>query len=242
MAENIENRNVIIPEHIAIIPDGNRRWAKKRGLPAIAGHNAGSQQFKKIVRACNNRGVKIITFYAFSTENWKRSQNEVEQLFKLLGTFLVNFDKELGDDKDTVKIRVIGDRTKLSDELTGLIETVEKATSRNTGIIVNIAINYGARDEILRAVRMVSQKVKEGELLPEEVDEVVFSANLFTAGQKDPDLLIRTSGEERISNYLLWQLAYSELYFCDCYWPDFDETELDKAIDVFSQRQRRYGK
>ncbi len=227
--------------HIAIIPDGNRRWAKKRALPVAAGHKAGAKQFKNIVKACWKRGIKYVTFYAFSTENWKREQNEVDALMKLLGTFLTNYKEELGEDGDKIRIHVIGDRSKLSEKLNEEIDIVEKATGENDGIIVNIAINYGSRDEILNAVRSLSEKVATGELKSGDINEEIFSNALYTGNVPDPDLLIRTSGELRISNFVLWQLAYSELYFADCYWPDFDEKELDKAIAAFNERKRRFG-
>ena len=227
---------------LAIIPDGNRRWARKRGLPVIAGHRKGAAVLKEICRACSKRGVKYVTFYAFSTENWNRQKKEVSGLMKLFSGLLRDYEKELGDDKASVRIRVIGDRSILSADLVEGIERVEKATEMSEGLNVLIAINYGSRSEILSAVRRISGDVCDGILKPGEITEETISNALYTAGVPDPDLLIRTRGEMRISNFLLWQIAYSELYFADCFWPDFDENELDKAFEAFASRRRRYGK
>ena len=227
---------------LAIIPDGNRRWARERGLPAIAGHNKGAQVLKDVCRQAYRRGVKYLTFYAFSTENWNRKKQEVTGLMKLLAGLLNDFEKELGEDRNKIRIRVIGDRSALSKALNEGIDRVEKATESNTGINVFIAINYGSRSEILSAVRGIAGEVREGRLDPGDITEETVSGALYTAGVPDPDLLIRTSGEMRVSNYLLWQIAYSELYFADCFWPDFDEKELDKALAAFAARKRRYGK
>lgn len=231
-----------VPYHVAIIPDGNRRWAKKRGMPAIAGHKAGASRFKETVKLSYTKGIKVLTFYAFSTENWKRSGEEVEQLMKLLGSFLLNFEAELGEDKDKIKICVIGERSRLSKTLNEQIDIVENATKNNTGILVNIALNYGSRDEIVNAVKLISEKVKNSDISSKDIDEKMISSYMYDNSTPDPDLLIRTSGEERISNFMLWQIAYSELYFCDCLWPDFDEKELDLAIEAYSNRKRRFGK
>lgn len=231
-----------VPIHIAIIPDGNRRWAKSKNLPVIAGHKAGAVRFKEIVKAAYQRGIKFITFYAFSTENWNRTESEVEGLMKLLGSFLLNYKAELGNDGDLIRICVIGEREKLPEELRKQIDVVESATKSNTGIVVNIAINYGSRDEIVSAVKKISKMISSGNVEIKDIDEKMISENLYTKDYPDPDLVIRTSGEQRISNFLLWQIAYSELYFCDCYWPDFDENELDKAIDSYASRKRRFGK
>ncbi|MBP1588397.1 MAG: di-trans,poly-cis-decaprenylcistransferase [Clostridia bacterium] len=227
---------------LAIIPDGNRRWAKERGLPAIAGHNKGARVFKDIAKICYRKGIKYVTFYAFSTENWNRKKREVSGLMKILSGLLDNFENELGEDRGKIRIRVIGDRSALSKDLIDGIDRVERATAANTGINVYIAINYGSRLEIVSAVRKIAEDARAGILAPENITEETVSKELYTADVPDPDLLIRTSGEMRISNYLLWQIAYSELYFADCYWPDFDGNELDKALADFASRKRRYGK
>lgn len=229
------------PLHIAIIPDGNRRWARQRNLPVKQGHRKGAECFKNIVRECAHLDIKYVSFYAFSTENWKREKTEVDALMEMLISFLRNFEKELGEDRDKVRIRVIGNRSILSDDLKAEIERVEKATEKNEKIIVNIAINYGSRDELAEGVKKLVAKVASGELSSEEIDEAAVSDSLYTAGIPDPDLLIRTSGELRISNFLLWQLAYTELYFADVLWPDFDKKELMKAIEAFGKRKRRFG-
>ena len=236
-----ETETLTVPRHIAIIPDGNRRWAKKRMLPVKAGHREGAEVFRRIVRHAEHLGVKYITFYAFSTENWKRDASEVDALMGLLLRFLLNSEEELGKDKDKIRIRVIGKREQLSPELQREIARVEKETENNTNIIVNMAINYGGRDELVNCVRTISQEIKQGVLTPEKIDEKVIEAHLYTAETPDPDLLIRTSGEQRISNYLLWQMAYTEFYFSDKLWPDFDEKALEEAVRVYSSRQRRFG-
>lgn len=238
-AENKEN--LIIPTHIAIIPDGNRRWAKARKLPVSVGHKTGADMFKKIIRYSNEIGVKYITFYAFSTENWKRDESEVKTLMNMLLNFLNNSNEELGKDKNKIRIKVIGDRSQLSEELNAGIDKVENDTKDNTDITVNIAINYGGRNEIKDCFKKIAEDVKAGKIAPEDITEEIIDNNLYTAGTPDPDLLIRTSGELRISNYLLWQLAYTEFYFADVNWPDFDSGELDKAILAYNKRQRRFG-
>ncbi len=232
---------LVVPAHIAIIPDGNRRWAKNKMLPVAAGHKEGAEVFRRIVRHAESLGVKYITFYAFSTENWKREDSEVETLMKLLLNFLVNSEKELGKDKDKIRIKVIGDRTRLSEDLQREIARVEKETESNTAIVANMAINYGGRDELTHSVRAIAKQVQEGILNPEDITEETVEGNLYTAGTPDPDLLIRTSGEERISNYLLWQLAYTEFHFSKKLWPDFNEQDLEEAIRAYSNRHRRFG-
>lgn len=234
-------QNLVVPAHIAIIPDGNRRWARERTLPVSAGHREGAEVFRRIVRHAQHLGVKYITFYAFSTENWKRDDSEVETLMKLLLNFLLNSEKELGADKDKICIKVIGDRTGLSAEMQKEIIRVEKETEANTDIIVNMAINYGGRDELTHCVRAIAEKVEKGILNPEDITEETVESHLYTAGVPDPDLLIRTSGEERISNYLLWQLAYTEFYFSQKLWPDFSEKDLEEAVRIYSSRHRRFG-
>lgn len=236
-----QGENLVVPAHIAIIPDGNRRWAKERMLPVSAGHKEGAEVFRRMVRHAEHLGVKYITFYAFSTENWKRDDAEVETLMKLLLNFLLNSEKELGNDKDKICIKVIGDRNRLSEEMQKEIARVEKETATNTDIIVNMAINYGGRDELTHSVRSIAEKVKDGKLNPEDITEETVEEHLYTAGTPDPDLLIRTSGEERISNYLLWQLAYTEFHFSKKLWPDFNEKDLEEAVRVYSSRHRRFG-
>ena len=228
-----------IPEHIAIIPDGNRRWAAKRKLPKEVGHREGSYNFKRIVIECSKLGVKYITFYAFSTENWSRDKKEVDALMGLMLNFLRNAEKEI--DGNNVVIRVIGDRSRLSDELKNEIIRVEKLTSVNTGIILNLAINYGGRMEITNAVKEIAKDVKNNKITVNQIDEELIDSYLYTKDCPAPDLFIRTSGEMRISNYLLWQMAYTELWFTDLLWPDFNVNELKKAIHDFQNRDRRLG-
>ena len=230
-----------LPAHIAIIPDGNRRWAKEKNLPVRLGHKEGAEAFRKIVKYSGKLGIKYITFYAFSTENWKRDESEVKALMDLLLRFLVNSDEELGEDKSKISIRVIGDRSKLSEELQKGIADIENETKDNTDIIVSIAINYGGRAEIADCVTKIAREIENGNIKPDEISEELINNNLYTKDIPDPDLLIRTSGEMRISNFLLWQLAYTEFYFADVYWPDFDSEQLDKALWAYTKRQRRYG-
>lgn len=231
----------VVPLHVAIIPDGNRRWARQRNLPVKEGHRRGADCFKKTVKNCGDMGIKYVTFYAFSTENWKREKSEVDTLMNMLIGFLKNFEQELGSDRDKIRIKVIGNRKGLSAELIEEIERVEKATEKNSDIVVNIAINYGSRDELTEGIKALAEKVSEGKLGVEDIDEDVVSGALFTKDTPDPDLLIRTSGELRISNFLLWQLAYTEFYFADVLWPDFDKRELEKAVEAFRNRKRRFG-
>jgi len=229
----------ILPKHIAIIMDGNRRWAKERGLEAKLGHKQGADTLEKIVKYANKIGVKYITVYAFSTENWKRTEDEVGALMLLLQNYLDSFFKKA--DTENIKIKVLGDITALSEGLQRSINKAIENTSKNTGIVFNIAFNYGGRDEIIRAVKKISEKVKLGDLEVENINENIISENLYTAGQPDPDLLIRTSGEIRLSNFLPWQLVYSEFYFVDKYWPDFSEKDLDEAIEEYKKRNRKFG-
>lgn len=229
-----------IPEHIAIIMDGNGRWAKKRNLPRNMGHKAGVEKIKTISKECTKIGVKYLTLYAFSTENWNRPEQEVSGLMDLIVFFLRN---ELGEmHENNFKIIMLGDISRLPDKPREEMLNAIKKTENNDGLHLIIALNYGSRDEIIQATKAISQKVLNGEIDIDMIDENIFSNHLYTKGIPDPDLMIRTSGEIRLSNYLLWQLAYSEFYFCDTFWPDFDEIELHKAIDVYSSRQRRFGK
>ncbi|ACL74829.1 isoprenyl transferase [Ruminiclostridium cellulolyticum] len=228
-----------VPKHIAIIPDGNGRWAKKRGLPRNVGHREGSMTLKKVVIYCSNIGVKHLTIYAFSTENWKRPQSEVDALMNLLLEFLRNAEREL--EGSNVRIKVIGDINGLPGELQNEIARVEKFTGVNNGLNLNIALNYGSRFEILNAVRNIAQEIKNGKLSINDIDEKQLEQHLYTKGIPEPDLLIRTSGEQRISNYLLWQCAYTEFWFTDTLWPDINDRHIADAIKAFEKRNRRYG-
>ena len=219
--------------------DGNGRWAKKRGLPRTAGHAQGARVVEQILEDADHMGIRYLTVYAFSTENWSRPDSEVKALMNLLRTYMKTSLAKCA--RNNVRIRVIGDKSRLDSDLQASIANLEKETASNTGIGFQIAINYGSRDEIIRAVRKAAQKVKDSELNPEDITEDMISDELDTAGIPDPDLLIRTGGEQRISNFLLWQTAYSELYFCDAAWPDFNKAELEKAVDAFNNRERRYG-
>lgn len=231
------NKN--IPRHVAIILDGNGRWAKKRLLPRNAGHAAGSKNVEKICSAAWNMGIEYLTMYAFSTENWSRPKDEVDALMKLLHNYLSDCLKT--SRKNNMQVRVIGDISRLEPELQERIVELERESAQNTGLHFQVALNYGSRDEIRRAIRKIADEVKEGKLQPEDIDESVIEEHLDTHGIPDPDLMIRTSGEQRLSNYLLWQLAYSEFYFTDVLWPDFDKSELEKAVEFYQTRDRRFG-
>ena len=228
-----------LPKHIGVIMDGNGRWAKKRGLPRSAGHSAGADALKKIVTEANNLGVKYITVYAFSTENWKRPEAEVNYLMSLLLDYLKNAEKTLSG--ENVVIRCIGSRKELSDEIQEQIKKTEKFTSKNDGIVMNIALNYGGREEITNAVKVLAAKVEDGEISAGEITEADIENNLYTSSQPDVDLLIRTSGEQRLSNFMLWQVSYAEMWFTDKLWPDFKPADLRQAIIDFQSRGRRFG-
>lgn len=228
-----------VPQHIAIIMDGNGRWAKKKGLPRNAGHTAGAKNVENICLAAKKLGVKYLTLYAFSTENWTRPQPEVKALMKLLSGYLDKCIQTAHENQ--MHIRVIGDISRLEPKFQAQIIEAERISSVYEDLNLTIAINYGSRDEMLRAMRRLCADAKSGALQPEELSEELFARYLDTKGLPDPDLLIRTSGELRLSNYLLWQLAYSEFYFTEVPWPDFDEKELEKAIDAYENRDRRYG-
>lgn len=228
-----------IPQHIAIILDGNGRWAKAKGMPRNYGHTAGAKNVETVCQAAHDLGVKYVTMYAFSTENWNRPEGEVEALMKLLESYLKNCIKTA--DKNNMRVRVIGDTTRLSERFQERIRELEAASAKNDGLNLQIAINYGSRDEMTRAMRRMSEDVAAGKRKPEEITESVFEEYLDTAGIPDPDLLIRTSGELRLSNFLLWQLAYSEFYFTDVPWPDFHKVELERAIEAYNKRDRRFG-
>ncbi len=228
-----------LPKHIGVIMDGNGRWATKRGLPRSAGHSAGADTLKKIVTECNKMGVKYITVYAFSTENWSRPKAEVDFLMNLLLDYLKNAEKTLAG--ENVVIRAIGSRAELTEEIRQQIVKTEEFTKNNDGIVMNIALNYGGREEIVSAVKSVCADVQNGNLNPQEITEKVFSDYLYTGGQPDIDLLIRTSGEQRLSNFLLWQNSYSEMWFTRKLWPDFSVDDLHQAIIDFQKRGRRFG-
>ena len=227
------------PNHVAIIMDGNGRWAKARGLPRVAGHRRGADAVRRVVRGAGDLGIPVLTLFAFSTENWTRPADEVSDLMGLLRHYLRNELEELR--KNGVRLRVIGNRDGLASDIVGDIADAESMTRGNSRIDVNICINYGSRDEILRAARSLARQVAAGQLAVDGIDVNLFECELLTAGLPDPDLLIRTSGEQRISNFLLWQCAYSELVFVDTLWPDFGKEELEKAIIEYRRRERRYG-
>ncbi len=228
-----------IPRHVAVILDGNGRWARAKGLPRNAGHVKGAQVVEDMLKVADDVGIKYFTVYAFSTENWNRPVDEVTALMGLLRKYMEGSLRKAA--KNNVRIRIIGDRTKLSAEIIKSIENLERDTSGNTGLNFQIAINYGGRDEIRRAVERIAQKVSDGEIEAGEITEETISKELDTADIPDPDLLIRTCGEQRISNFLLWQLAYTEFYFTPVPWPDFNRAELEKAIDAYNGRERRFG-
>ncbi len=227
-----------MPIHIGIIMDGNGRWAKKRGLPRSAGHRAGANNLKTIAEYCGSIGVKYLTAYAFSTENWKRPKEEVDAIMDLLLQYLRDVDQLAGKN---VVVRVIGDRSALSEEINREIDHVWEYTKDNTGLVMNIALNYGSRDELVHGMRVLAERVRRGELAPEDITEQMVSDSLYTAGQPDPDLIIRPSGELRLSNFLLWQGAYSELWFSNTNWPDFTTGQLAEAIAAYQTRSRRFG-
>lgn len=228
-----------IPQHVAIILDGNGRWAKSKGMPRNYGHTAGAKNVETVCRAAGELGIKYLTLYAFSTENWNRPQSEVDALMKLLESYLKNCVKTA--EKNNMCVRIIGDISRLAEDFQAQIRQLEEASAKNTGLFLTIAINYGSRDEMLRAMRRVAADCRDGKLAAEAIDEELFASYLDTKGIPDPDLLIRTSGEQRLSNYLLWQLAYSEFYFTDVPWPDFHKEELEQAIEAYNKRDRRFG-
>lgn len=228
-----------LPKHIGVIMDGNGRWAKKRGLPRSAGHSAGAESLKKIITEANKIGIKYITVYVFSTENWKRPKEEVDYLMNLLLNYLKDAEKSLAG--ENVVIKTIGSRKELSDEIQEQIKKTEKFTEKNTGIVMNIALNYGAREEIVNAVKCICEDVKNGKTDAESIDEEMLADFLYTKNQPDVDLLIRTSGEQRLSNFMLWQVSYAEMWFTDKLWPDFKPKDLRQAIVDFQNRGRRFG-
>ena len=236
-SEGVEEYKV--PHHVAVILDGNGRWAKARHMPRNLGHKAGATTLEQILEDAWDLGIKVFTVYAFSTENWKRSVEEVTGLMMILRNYLKTAITRAN--KNNMRVRVIGERSRLDQDIIEAIEKLEDATKDNTGLQFNVAINYGGRDEITRAVRKIADEVKEGKISSEDITEDYISSKLDTAGMPDPDLLIRTSGEIRISNFMPWQISYSEFYFCDTLWPDFNKEELVKAIDYYNGRDRRFG-
>ena len=231
-------QNRVLPNHIGIIMDGNGRWAKRRGLPRQAGHKAGSNVFKKIARYCNKLGIRYLTVYAFSTENWSRPPEEVRGIITLLREFLsdaANYRDE------NIRTLFVGDLSVFDDDIRAKVKECEEVSASHTGLTLNVAINYGGRDELVRAARQLAAEAAAGTLKPEEIDEAAFASRLYTRGQPDVDLIIRPSGEERLSNFLLWQSAYAEFVFMDTLWPDFDERCMDRALDEFAKRNRRFG-
>ncbi len=235
----IKDEELNIPRHVAIIMDGNGRWAKKRNLPRKYGHKKGANTVEQIIEDGYNMGIEYITVYAFSTENWKRSEEEVSALMTLLQNYLINCIER--STKNNMQVRVIGDKTGLSDSIVKKITELEEVTKTATGLKFTIAINYGGRDEIRRAVTKIAEDIADHKLLPKDITEDLISSYLDTKGLPDPDLLIRTSGEERLSNYLPWQLAYTEFYFTDVLWPDFTKEDLLTAIRYYNGRERRFG-
>lgn len=229
----------MIPNHVAIILDGNGRWAKSKGMPRNYGHTMGAKNVEVVCKAAHEMGIRYLTLYAFSTENWNRPSGEVSALMTLLDSYLKNCQRTAK--KNNMRVRVIGDISRLSEKFQKNIRDLEAASAGYTGLNLQIAINYGSRDEMIRAMHKMMRDYDAGRLSAEELDEAKFSSYLDTAAIPDPDLLIRTSGEQRLSNYLLWQLAYSEFYFTDTPWPDFKEKELKQAVDAYSARDRRYG-
>lgn len=237
--EQIEVTDLNLPSHIGIIMDGNGRWAKKRGLPRKAGHRQGAKTFRTITRYCSDIGIKYLTVYAFSTENWKRPQEEVDALMSLFKSYLNEALEDFKD--DSIVVKFIGDKSGFNDELRELMIENEESSKDRDGMVLNIAMNYGSRDEIVRAVRNISEDVRNGKISSDDITENLFSNYLYTAGQPDPDLIIRPSGEYRISNFLLWQSAYTEFVIMNKLWPDFQKSDLYEALKIYSSRNRRYG-
>ena len=240
MAKKQSLDNLSIPNHVAIILDGNGRWAKKRLMPRNYGHKMGAKAVEDICEDAHNIGIKYLTVYAFSTENWNRPEDEVDALMKLLRNYLIDCIER--SNKNDMVVRIIGDKSALGDDIREKIEELENITKNNKGLNFTIAINYGSRNEIIRAIQKIAMDVKNNELDPSKIEEKIFEEYLDTKGIPDPDLLIRTSGEERLSNFLLWQLAYTEFYFTEVLWPDFNKNELINAVIKYNKRERRFGK
>lgn len=234
-----EASSLVIPTHVGIIMDGNGRWAKKRGMPRSVGHTYGAKTFKNITRYISKCGVKYLTLYAFSTENWKRPFEEVNALMKIFRQYLVDSLTDFRE--DDIKVNFIGDRSAFAKDIIDLIEETEDVAKNRKGMQLNIAMNYGGRDELIHAVKAIIDDVNEGKLSSGDISEQTVSDRLYTSGQPDPDLIIRTGGEHRLSNFMLFQAAYSEFYSTEVLWPDFKPEDFDKAVDVFNQRNRRFG-
>ncbi len=232
----------ILPKHIGIIMDGNGRWAKERGLPRYKGHIEGAKTFRKIGEFAAEVGVKCLTFYAFSTENWKRPQEEVDAIMNLFREYLIEADERTAENEEKgIGLHFVGDRKGIPEDIRGLMEHIEAQSAGKDKVILNIAINYGGRHEICEGVRQIAEKVKSGELQPQDITEDLISDHLYTAGLPEPDLIIRPSGEFRTSNFLTWQSAYAELYFANVLWPDFSEEDFLEALHEFEKRNRRFG-
>lgn len=239
MSDDKIKDGLVIPKHVAIILDGNGRWAKKRLMPRTMGHIQGAKNVEKTCRAAHSLGIKHLTVYAFSTENWKRDKKEIDALMKLLGSYLDDCIRD--NEENNMIVKFIGDMTPFSTELKEKIDRLTEISKDNTGLNLNIAINYGGRDELVRAIKHITSDVQNNAINIDEINEDLVSSYLDTKDIPDPDLLIRTSGEQRLSNYLLWQLAYAEFYFADIHWPDFNKDELVKAIEYYNTRERRFG-
>lgn len=232
----------VLPQHVGFIMDGNGRWAKQRNLPRSEGHKMGAKTFRKIGEYAADLGIKYVTFYAFSTENWKRPESEVNAIMTLFGDYLHEVIDRIEENKENgIRLKFIGDRDGISPELLALMDYTEKLTENMNNVTLNIAINYGGRHEITSAVKAIAEKVKSGEILPSDISEEMISNELYTKGQPDPDLIIRPSGEFRTSNFLTWQGAYSELWFSDVLWPDFTTEDFNEALRSFESRNRRFG-
>ena len=228
-----------LPKHIAIIMDGNRRWAKQRGLSASDGHKEGAEALTKIAKYCNEIGIDFLTVYAFSTENWNRSKEEVGALMRIFKFYINKFAKKV--EANNIRLKILGDIEALEDGLKNSMKKIMENTKKNTGLTLNLAINYGGRPELINAMKKIAFEVEKGIINPDKITEQTIESKLYTAGQPDPDLLIRTSGEQRLSNFLPWQLVYSEFLFVNKYWPDFNESDLDEAIIEYQKRTRKFG-
>ncbi len=241
MSQQLRTMNTIhvLPKHVAVIMDGNGRWAKKNGVPRLSGHKAGMEALKKIVRRSGELGIDYLTVYAFSTENWKRSDEEVGGIFRILVYYMEREIREIH--RENVQVNILGDYSIIPEAARKAVEDAVELTKNNTGLKFNIALNYGGRDEILRAVRSIAEDARDGKLDPADLSEESIGERLYTGGMPDPDLIIRTSGELRLSNFLIWQSAYSEFYFTDTLWPDFDEAAYEEALQAFSHRKRNFG-
>ncbi len=239
-SEDYMDENTKVPTHVGIIMDGNRRWAREKGLIPSLGHKAGADNLKKVAEACEEFGIKHLTVFAFSTENWKRSTEEVSYLMNLFLSYAKSFKKRLNE--KNYRVRLSGDKSALSKELQEEISYIEEATKNNTGLTINLAINYGGRAEIINATKQIAEEYKNGNIKLEDINEDLLSSKMQTMDSPDPDLIIRTGGEKRLSGFLIWQSAYSEFYFTKVYWPDFNREELEKAVVEYSNRKRNFGK